>query len=567
MGRYAVLPVVVLALPWASIAPAQTVTNAAPGAPTPAVPPPAVSLPPTAGADFLVNGSFAPGTKDPNSPDGWTRSPDGQITREVEDGKGFVRIVSVQPQQLVQYSQTAPIPAGTKGIDVSVIFRDNGVHFGKGFTSDARLELQLLDANGQKVSGAPGSAVFDSHANNWTVLTRQFLITPDATQISVTFCLNRPASGTLDIQQARVTPTSDADVQAIINAPIIAAKKEADDEAEVTRMQALPSKTKELKVSGADLVTADGTKVLLQGVNVPSLEWSAKGEHIYQSVKVALEDWKANVVRLPVVDSFWFGKGKPPQSTSNDPEAYRLIVDNVVKMAASQGDYVVLDLHRYRAPTDDSVAFWKDAAARYKNNPAVLFDIYNEPGGIGWDVWKNGGPVMNKQKGGLPPVLAYQSPGMQALVNAARGVGARNIVIAGGLGNSYDLEGILQGYALEDKTGNGIMYAVHFYNWHKNWEKHFLNLAGTYPLFVGETGADVKKMPFIKSDQQEAPATWVPDALGLIQKYKMNWTAYSMHPKSTPVLIMNWNYDPSPFWGVYVKQALAGQQFPLTKER
>jgi endoglucanase len=156
---------------------------------------------------------------------------------------------------------------------------------------------------------------------------------------------------------------------------------------------------------------------------------------------------------------------------------------------------------------------------------------------------------------------------MQALVDAVRSTGARNIIIAGGLGNSYDLEGILQGYALADKSGNGIMYAVHFYNWHRNWEKHFLGLAGKYPLFVGETGADVKKMPFIPGNQQEAPATWVPDALGLIQKYKLNWTAYSMHPKSTPVLILNWNYDPSPFWGVFVKEALAGQQFPLTKMR
>jgi hypothetical protein len=59
----------------------------------------------------------------------------------------------------------------------------------------------------------------------------------------------------------------------------------------------------------------------------------------------------------------------------------------------------------------------------------------------------------------------------------------------------------------------------------------------------------------------------VPDAIGLIQKYKLNWTAYSMHPKSTPVLILNWNYDPSPFWGASVKEALAGQSFELTKMR
>ena len=329
--------------------------------------------------------------------------------------------------------------------------------------------------------------------------------------------------------------------------------------------QAAMASPPSLVVEGNSLTNALGAKVQLKGVNIPSLEWSPKGEHIEQSVKVALEDWKANVIRLPVIDGFWFGKGKPPQSTSNDADAYRQIIDDVVKMVAGQGAYVVLDLHRYHAPDDASVAFWKDVAARYKNNPAVLFDIFNEPTGIGWDVWKNGGAVTDKQKNG-PPII-WQSPGMQALVDAVRGAGAHNIVIAGGLGNSYDLEGILQGYALDDKGGNGIMYAVHFYNWHKNWEKHFLGLAGKYPLFVGETGADVKKMPFIPANQQEAPSTWAPDAIGMIQKYHLNWTAYSMHPKSTPVLILNWNYDPSPFWGVPVKDALSGKQFEMTKLR
>jgi hypothetical protein len=55
--------------------------------------------------------------------------------------------------------------------------------------------------------------------------------------------------------------------------------------------------------------------------------------------------------------------------------------------------------------------------------------------------------------------------------------------------------------------------------------------------------------------------------LGLIQKYKLNWTAWSFYPTTTPVLLTNWNYTPSPFWGDFVKRALAGEQFPLGKLR
>jgi endoglucanase len=523
-----------------------------------------VPAPSVAAASFLPNGDFQTATTTPNWPDGWTRGPDGLMTWELENGKHFIRLQSQQPGQVVQVSQTAPIPAGTKGIDLVVSFRTANVKFGKSFSDDARATFQLLDAQGNEVKPSPGDGVFDSHAASWTEMSKHFLVPDGATQVRMIFSINKAASGTVDIQDARLTPMSDADVHALVMAPILAAQKQVADDAEVQRMIALPSKTQELKVSGSQLVTAAGTDVWLQGVNIPSLEWSAKGENILRSVKEALEDWKANCIRLPMNDNFWFGRGRPP-TTSNDQEAYRQIVDNVVKMVAGQGAYVVLDLHVYHAPTDADVAFWKDAAARYKNNPAVLFDIFNEPTGIGWPIWQKGGTVTMKQKNGPP--TSFQSPGMQGLVDAVRSTGARNIIIAGGVGNAYDLEGVLNGYALSDPTGNGIMYATHFYNWHRNWEKHFLNLAGKVPIFVGETGADIKKMPFIPGNQQESPYTWAPNAIGMIQKYHLNWTAYSMHPKSTPVLILNWNYDPSPFWGVFVKEALAGKQFEMTGER
>ncbi|HEY8965308.1 MAG TPA: cellulase family glycosylhydrolase, partial [Candidatus Methylacidiphilales bacterium] len=222
---------------------------------------------------------------------------------------------------------------------------------------------------------------------------------------------------------------------------------------------------------------------------------------------------------------------------------------------------VILDLHRFLAPGDNCVDFWKDAAARYKNNPAVLFDIFNEPHDISWEVWRNGGTV---EASGKPP---FHSPGMQGLVDAVRGTGAKNIIVAGGLAYAYDLTGILKGYALDDKGGNGIMYATHFYNWHKGWAEHFLAVAEKYPVLVGETGADTKKMNFIPASQQEDPYTWVPDALGFIQKYRLNWTAFSLHTGATPVLISDWNYTPTPFWGVFVKEALSGKQFEMKSMR
>ena len=74
-------------------------------------------------------------------------------------------------------------------------------------------------------------------------------------------------------------------------------------------------------------------------------------------------------------------------------------------------------------------------------------------------------------------------------------------------------------------------------------------------------------MSFVPANQQENPLTWMPDALGMIQKYQLNWTAFSLHPAATPVLIKDWTYEPTPFFGAFVKDALAGKKFESVKLR
>ena len=49
--------------------------------------------------------------------------------------------------------------------------------------------------------------------------------------------------------------------------------------------------------------------------------------------------------------------------------------------------------------------------------------------------------------------------------------------------------------------------------------------------------------------------------LGVIQKHKLNWTAWCFHPSSSPRLLLGWDYTPTPFWGAFVKNALDGQPF------
>jgi endoglucanase len=332
----------------------------------------------------------------------------------------------------------------------------------------------------------------------------------------------------------------------------------------------------EIHVVGCDLQTSDGRRVWLQGINVVSLEYTLEGIHVKDAIRTAIDDWKANTIRLPVKESYWFGR---EAGQKDGGVAYRQLVDEAIELAVNRGAYIVLDLHRFGAVRPEHVEFWHDAAIHYKNHPGVLFDIINETHSISWELWRNGGWVDERKDKtadedsflstteSAKNRQGFESPGMQKLVDTIRATGARNVIVAGGLDWAYDLSGIVNGYALTETTGNGIMYSTHIYNWKRDWAGKVMLAAEKYPLLVGEVGADVKKMSFIKLELQEDPYTWAPDMIGLIQKHRLNWTAWSFNPKTTPVLISDWNFTPTLFWGAFVRDALAGKQFELKSMR
>jgi len=162
--------------------------------------------------------------------------------------------------------------------------------------------------------------------------------------------------------------------------------------------------------------------------------------------------------------------------------------------------------------------------------------------------------------------LGFRSPGLQKVLETVRGTGARNIAVVGGLDYAYDLSGILTGFALNDSEDtNGIMYDTHVYPWKYNWQGKFLDVAAVHPILLGEVGADNKPQPWEKA--HKPPEVWLPDMLGLVQKYRLNWTGWSFHPKAGPAMLSDWRYTPSSYWGAYAKRALAGEEFELKNLR
>jgi hypothetical protein len=240
-----------------------------------------------------------------------------------------------------------------------------------------------------------------------------------------------------------------------------------------------------VRVEGGRLVSADGRPLLLRGVNVSGLEdyaiqgWAWNSDHtVYEPWGgdrpswPAILGWHANAVRIPLNEASWLGlttydhDGKPRQA---DPgKNYRSTVSRTVREATDAGLYVILDLHwsgpnvpvpgqpapvpqtpfesggaqNPMADLDHSLAFWSSIANAFKDNPAVMFELFNEPyfwwlvpGESEWLVWRNGGTIAQYVTGANPYQLpfSWQSAGMQQMISAVRAAGATNVGIVRGV--------------------------------------------------------------------------------------------------------------------------------------
>lgn len=334
-----------------------------------------------------------------------------------------------------------------------------------------------------------------------------------------------------------------------------------------------PAKTDQplpqLHTQGNMILDDKGNKVRLCGVNCACMEWSSDGEgHILDTLKVAIHDWNSNFVRIPLSQDRWFGTG-PEQHDKG--VGYQALVQKVVDYCASNHCYVLLDLHwndcnqwgsnigQHVMPDMNSITFWRDCARVYRNNPAVLFDLYNEPHNTTWDIWLNGGVItessgVGARQGRFVPVK-YQTPGMRAMLDAVRSTGANNVVVCGGLDWAYDLSGFLNGYALQDPDGNGVIYACHAYN----------NKGETIDKWLSHLDAALPHIPVVMSEfggqnrgaTVNEPNAWVDRVINEMDKRKCNYLAWDLHPAAGPTLIKDWTYAPTPSFGSLVKASLA----------
>jgi hypothetical protein len=290
------------------------------------------------------------------------------------------------------------------------------------------------------------------------------------------------------------------------------------------------SKGLSIKVQSNHLVDANGNTVQLRGVNVSALEfvtindskwdngnpWGNQTGTATPQWSIMADTWKANAVRLPLNQASWLGYicvNKNGASINPDPLGnYKATVEQAVSAANAAGLYVILDLH-WTAPgntcpqsqdqmadRDHSLAFWTSVASTFKGNPAVLFDLFNEPyvsggpsgyanGADYWAIWLNGGatPQLSTNSGRTIVAIAWSSVGMNQLIAAVRATGATNVVMAGGLAGASDLSGWLSHKPTD--ALNQLALSWHAYSGTGGQGGYAQAVLGAgIPVIIGETG-------------------------------------------------------------------------------
>ena len=256
-----------------------------------------------------------------------------------------------------------------------------------------------------------------------------------------------------------------------------------------------------LQTRGGQIVDSTGDVTLLLGVHMPGLEvldpqpGSIEARNVaamtYATFGVIRLRWNMNTVRLPVSVRAW----------RRDGAAYLDRVAAIVRLANDAELAVVLvaceDARSGSAasnglPSADTLAFWRVWTERFKDNPRVIFSLFNQPSAravpsaatatrtaADWTFWLNGGVANGGQR----------AVGMQELVDAIRSTGAQQLIAVSGFHDTLGFSGLTPDNLLR---GVNILYERHpYYDFglgNTERENTFGFLASRVPLYAGEWG-------------------------------------------------------------------------------
>lgn len=272
-----------------------------------------------------------------------------------------------------------------------------------------------------------------------------------------------------------------------------------------------------LQVKGTQLCNEEGKPVALHGMSSHGLHWFGQYAN-EQSIKNTAK-FGANLFRV----AMYTGEN----GYLSQPEKIKEQAVAAIDAAIKQNMYVIIDWHILSDgnPMDhikESKAFFTEIAKRYKDEPAVIYEICNEPnGGADW-------------KRDIKPYA-------QELVKTIRGQSEKGVILIGSSTWSQDVHLA----AADPVDGENLMYTLHFYaGTHGQWlrDRADAALKAGLPLFVSEWGtssADGSGGVFPEESKK-----W----LDFLDKKGISWANWSLCDKSETSAALKPGTSPNKSW-------------------
>ncbi|MFD1829571.1 MULTISPECIES: glycoside hydrolase family 5 protein [Streptomyces] len=224
----------------------------------------------------------------------------------------------------------------------------------------------------------------------------------------------------------------------------------------------------QLSVCGTKLCNSRGKAVQLRGMSTHGTQWYA---HCVTdgSLDALARDWGGDVLRV----STYVQEG----GYETDPRRFTDLVHRIVEEATERGLYVIVDWHML-SPGDPhhnlarARTFFTEVAGRHRDKPNVLYEIANEPNGVGWTRIRDYAEQ-------IIPVVRAQDPDGVVLV----GTRAWSSL---GVSDGADEREIVNAPV----RASNIMYTFHFYaaSHRDAYLRTLSRAADRLPLFVTEFG-------------------------------------------------------------------------------
>jgi endoglucanase len=304
--------------------------------------------------------------------------------------------------------------------------------------------------------------------------------------------------------------------------------------------RAAPKLARGLHVVGRELQDENGRVIQLHGVNRSGSEYACIADNGFfdgptddASIR-ALLSWNVNAVRIPLNESCWLAiNGASPRFSG---PRYQAAIQDYVARLEQNGLVPILELHR-AAPgslpanklfpmpnAEHTPTFWREVATTFLDDSAVVFEPYNEPfpdrnrdSEEAWACWRDGCLSPETFWGDTLAFPEYEAVGMQELVSAIRDVGAKQLILLGGVQYSNSLSGFLA-HTPEDPLGN-LAAAWHIYNF---------NACASASCWNGDPSAVLSQLPIVATEigQDDCQGNMVTSLMDWLDAHDASYLAW-----------------------------------------